>query len=61
MRAQCDHCGYVEDHVRPVRIAGRVQIICRECRIELGVADMDDLEDESQAHAESPATQNILG
>jgi hypothetical protein len=47
MRAQCDHCGEVTDHVRPKRIALRQQMVCRSCRQELGMPDEDDVEEES--------------
>ncbi len=45
----CDHCGEVADDVRPVRVCLRQQVACRSCRIELGCAYQDDLEDDSGA------------
>ncbi|PYS52434.1 MAG: hypothetical protein DMF68_01615 [Acidobacteria bacterium] len=46
MRAQCDHCGQINDHVRPTRVGLKTQIICGSCRIELGVPDADDVEEQ---------------
>lgn len=53
MRAQCDHCGEVNDHVRPTRVALKIQIVCRDCRIELGIPDQDDLQEDDPLQADA--------